>query len=256
MGFFDFFKKKQKNSNAVKEPRQSVEHSACIKCEDDLGTVQKEFWGTITPLIKEAAEKGVIVTPKNDNLNCFNQRLDVLANDGELPYGWEDYNKKIIKINEDKLVSYATKLKYSELNATERIETLKEMISFYYSFKNSFYKKNECFKKYFIDMWEHCFNSKCDDFEYIKPYENMLSEELENYEENVRKEKIRNEFLPTLEKDILKIIKENNGILQTELYKMFPVEIKNDISDNLYCMSKDDVIKREKSGRTYKLFKN
>ena len=81
-----------------------------------------------------------------------------------------------------------------------------------------------------------------------------LEELEEHYDELVRQDEIKENALPTLKADLLEIIKNNNGILQTELYKMFDTSLKNDISTELYYLCKDGYIAREKSGKTYKLF--
>jgi hypothetical protein len=57
----------------------------------------------------------------------------------------------------------------------------------------------------------------------------------------------------TLKNDV---IRENPGILQKDLYQEFDSDFKQDISNMLYTMDKDQEIKREKSGNTYKVYVN
>lgn len=52
---------------------------------------------------------------------------------------------------------------------------------------------------------------------------------------------------------ILPKINEQKGILQTELYKVFPDINKNDISYTLYFASEHGIVRRVKKGRTYEL---
>jgi hypothetical protein len=52
----------------------------------------------------------------------------------------------------------------------------------------------------------------------------------------------------------LLFIKEHSGILQTELYKIFPDNSRDDMSYALYFAEKEGLIRREKKGRSYELF--
>lgn len=60
----------------------------------------------------------------------------------------------------------------------------------------------------------------------------------------------------TLKNDVIHVIRENPGILQKDLYQEFDSDFKQDISNMLYTMDKDQEIKREKSGNTYKVYVN
>lgn len=52
---------------------------------------------------------------------------------------------------------------------------------------------------------------------------------------------------------LLPKIKENPGVLQSDLYKIFPELSKEDISYALYFAAENGNIKRTKKGRTYTL---
>lgn len=93
---------------------------------------------------------------------------------GKLPAEWISQNSHIIKPYENKLVEMAIATKRSK--DEECVKALQELIQYYYEFKSFCYRRGECSKKYFQDMWEHCHNSRCNDFEYIKPYEEKLNE--------------------------------------------------------------------------------
>ena len=126
------------------------------------------------------------------------------------------------------------------------------MIETYYDFKRECYKKNECFAKYFADMWEHCSNSRNDDFEYITPFEDELKEIESNYAELLRNERVVRNAIPSLRNEIIGIVsRHNEGILQTDIYKMFDDSLKDTIRDEIYQCCKDDLITRDKQGRTY-----
>ena len=92
--------------------------------------------------------------------------------DGELPWGWVSRNKRIYSPYEDRITNIASTL--NNYSGADRIRRLEELIEHYYEFKDFCYQKDECFRKYFQDMWEHCRNSRNSDFEYIVPFEKEL----------------------------------------------------------------------------------
>lgn len=129
---------------------------------------------TLGEIAKTLAENNLISVPKDNNHNTFGERLDVLDKDGELPFGWYSHNKNYFEDFDKLMPKYASD--HHPENKQIRIEILQEMIQQYYDFKNKCYKEGECHKKYFQNMWEHCHNSRNDDFEYITLYEKELEE--------------------------------------------------------------------------------
>lgn len=105
--------------------------------------------------------------------NSKGQNLDKLI-DGELPFGWVLYFKDFYKPRNDTMVDLAMKTKCK--NTSEHIAALKNLIEYFYSYKDECSVKGECFEKYFELEWMHCKNSSCEDFIYITPYEEELQE--------------------------------------------------------------------------------
>lgn len=93
---------------------------------------------------------------------------------GELPWGWLSRNMPVCEPYEKEIVSLAKGLK--QLEGSEKIAQLEELIKSYNRYKQFCYSQNECYIKYFSDQWEHCHNSRCSDFEYIIPYIEELNE--------------------------------------------------------------------------------
>lgn len=91
---------------------------------------------------------------------------------GQLPFGWVSRHRTELDVWEKKLPDLASKTKTGSVE--EKINALEQLISFYQDFK-SFCYQDECFQKYFQDMWEHCHNSQNPDFEYIQPYVEELT---------------------------------------------------------------------------------
>ena len=54
---------------------------------------------------------------------------------------------------------------------------------------------------------------------------------------------------------VLGLIANNSGILQTEIYQLFNNYVKEEIREALYFLEKEKRISREKTGNTYRLFK-
>ena len=77
-------------------------------------------------------------------------------------------------------------------------------------------------------------------------------------EENQRKEKERliDEMSTGLDVELLSIIQNNPGILQSDIYGKYDPVLKEKISEILYFMNRDGKITREKCGRSYKLYIN
>lgn len=109
------------------------------------------------------------------------------------------------------------------------------------------------FQEYFSDMWEHCHNTRCEDFCYGDKLQNELNYLLENRDSLLEKQKKYDEESQNLEERLLNVIKVNSPVLQTDLYKTFDPILKGDIQNLLYAWSKNGKISRIKTGRTYKI---
>jgi hypothetical protein len=80
--------------------------------------------------------------------------------------------------------------------------------------------------------------------------EDELNAAKKTYSDFVKNDPIFIEILSA----IFPVLKENPGILQTEIYKLFPKIEKNDLSYTLYFASDHGKIIRKKTGRTYSLY--
>ncbi len=187
---------------------------------------------------------------RNHDVNSMNEPLDKLVN-GELPWGWITHNQEFISQKESPLTQYANASRNG--NIDERIRVLKEMISYYENIKQEFYSKSECHRKYFQDMWEHCHNSRNDDFEYITPYKETLCDLIQNYDSLKAAEEKRISNLHKLDEKLYNFIYSHDGVLQRDIYKEFDSSVKSDIQDLLYQWDKCGKIKREKTGNTYRV---
>lgn len=133
----------------------------------------------------------------------------------------------------------------------DRIAAMRVAIANFYNCRKRCEEKGASFLKEFDNMWGQI---RKDGSSYISKYEDDLADLLENYDEYKRVEGIRQKHLPTLEQDILREILKKPGIMQVELYRCFPLEIKSSVSECLYFMAKNGRVKRSKHGNTYQLF--
>ncbi|MCD6525479.1 MAG: hypothetical protein J7K75_00600, partial [Desulfuromonas sp.] len=53
---------------------------------------------------------------------------------------------------------------------------------------------------------------------------------------------------------VLQRVMEQPGIIQTEIYAMFPRENRKHLQATLLQLDKENVLKREKEGNTYRLY--
>lgn len=113
-------------------------------------------------------KKSVINVTHQKPTQPIAQPIEKLTKEGELPSGWYSKHKHVFAHYEEQIVQMAVNLK--QIRGLDRINHLENLIALYNEYKRFCYEKGECYKKYFSDMWEHCHNSRCKDFEYITPF--------------------------------------------------------------------------------------
>lgn len=170
-----------------------------------------------------------------------NVRMDRLTPDGLLPKGWRQANKKFTDsvIAEYKYFSdcyFDSKRK----SPKEQYAALKSLVMYMRDIKRVCAKKGECFSYWLGEVFS--------DIEM-----NQYTEKLSYIEKNIRELDGQYKMSVTVIDKLPDIIKKNPGILQTDVYKMFPPEYKNIISNELYSMDRSGKITRTKSGRSYTL---
>lgn len=180
--------------------------------------------------------------------NSIGEPLDKLVN-GDLPFGWYAHNEQEIQKWEKPIPEMANAALHAE-TVNKQLQLLKELIDYYEKYRTYCYSKDDCWKKHFSDMWEHCHNSKCDDFNFIVPYKESLSTLLKNKEHLLR---IENQRL-SLHDSLIITIQSQPGILQTDVYKLFEKELKYEIADILYQWDKQKKIVREKHSSSYRIY--
>lgn len=198
---------------------------------------------------------------KNEGLDQNNKSQDLShLIDGNLPVDWYYLNQDFIKTRDNKLFELSIATSKAQ-NLKEEKRLLEKFIQFYYEYKDECFSKDECYRKYFTDMHMHCHNSKNSDFEFVTPKEERLKYINDNYDSLLKEEELKKandlkkeELMIGLKEKVIEEIKNNPGILQSDLYNKFDFVLKDKISIIIYYCNKDGEIIREKDGRTYKLF--
>lgn len=185
-------------------------------------------------------------TIKPTKTNSASERLDRLTADGDLPFGWVYANRDFIgKIEGEYKHFFSMWCDSKDKGPKEQYAALKSFVTYMNDAKKLCTSKGECFafwqdRTLFDDAYIKELTEK---MKFIKDHYDDLEDEYQ------REQYIKHCVLP----EIPKIIRKNPGILQTDIYKMYPVDCKNHISSELYMMARNGKIVREKSGRTYSL---
>lgn len=198
---------------------------------------------------KDLGEMGRVLAENDVISNVFGECIDHLDEDGELPFGWVAHNSDFTGKMENEFLHFRNNWVSSQNDVKKEYATLKSLIQYMKDVQALCDSKGECFS-----FW-------CSEYLIGKEFLEKRKTELQyienNMDELLEKEKFDKAFkenlLPHLREDLLKIIEDNPGILQTDVYKMFEPEAKDYLSSELYFMAKENLIHREKQGRSYAL---
>lgn len=206
------------------------------------------------PVAQGASEAGMSVEDymRQKNINSLNEPLDRLDENGDLPSGWLYYNQEILKKWEAPLDQYSYNVRNAK-TVEEEITLLKEMISYYFTFKEEFYSKDDCFQKHFQEYLEHRDTVDGTDHEYIEPFGDRLAFLEENREVlAAHPEAFRTDYHNNGEKLIIYLC-QNDGVLQKDIYANFHPGAKSIIQELLRNWEKAGTIQRTKQSGTYVL---
>lgn len=205
---------------------------------------------------------------KNQIQNYDFENMNFTCNKNHIPEGLRD-NPKFNRTNEESKKVLEFSLNYSkEIDKYEeymvknnvkiyktkdidlKIKYCKETISTFNTFKNFCTQKGLGGQIYFSNYWGHCHNSKNTDFVFISKILKLLKYLEANYDS----EKNKILAIENLQYELLKIISDNPGILQKDIYNFFDTYLKSEVQSKLYDMDSHKKIYREKYGNTYKLY--
>ncbi len=196
---------------------------------------------------KDGVVMGLFSRKKQTNRNeMWDKDQEHMAKDGSFHWGWHTLNKDFTEkiTNEYKYFCDNWQQTYGK-SPKERYEALKSLVIYLQDAQKLCYSKNECF----VHWFDGCIARP----DYIAERISELNE-LETNLDKLQEDYLRRKkVLEELEEKIFIILKENDGIIQADLYKKFDSSVKNDISNLLYCLDRDGKIERIKSGRSYSL---
>lgn len=225
MGLFNVFKKKKPSKEEIRKQLDDAQ---------DIG-----------PMMAVLTKNGVISKPKDKYHNSFGQDITHLTEDGELPWGWIYANRDFIEPIQkqyDYFLHEYINAKKQEKGIRAVRSALKSFIVYMEDVERICASKGECFVE-----WSKL--SICNEAS-MESYRNDLKKIEDNLNELLEKEKL----VKWLKPELLRMIKEEPGVVQSDLYKRFDASLKFEVSNQLYLLSAKGLITREKSGRSYKLY--
>lgn len=200
---------------------------------------------TNTNLEKAIAAFHNVTSPEKTKTTIFDECLDRLDEDGDLPFGWLTQNKEFTnKINREYSYFLHLWIDATKKSPKELYAALKSFVLFLEDAEKLCVSKGECFEFW----WYETIASK----EYI----DQRKKELQELTDNLNERQAIYEALQTLDIKIVTLLKENDGILQSDFIKMFAVPFQGTVRDTLYKMSKRGEIERVKQGNSYLLHYN
>lgn len=228
MGIFDFLKKK-----AVKqESNQNI-----LSGDGLINYVKSNLENPTEENVLKALDR--IAKPADD--------LEHLTKEGDLPWGWHNQNKDFIeKINKEYsyFLNNWLNSRYSE--PKKHYEVLKSFVLYLDNIEKLCKKKGECFVFWFSEVLTSP--------TYLQERKEELKELEENFDNLQTQYEERQIELFNLDAKIIKRLKENQGVLQSEFIKTFNPLVQNEVKDKLYHWDKDGKVQRTKSGRSYILY--
>lgn len=169
-----------------------------------------------------------------------------LTADGDLPWGWCRLNKKFTdRIESEHSYFLNCWLESKKQSPKDEYQALRDYVKYMNDAQRLCYSKGECFA-YWYDIVAKP--------EHIAKRTEELEELEANLEELQHNYVTRQKELKELDKKVYKSIMENEGILQSEFFKLFHPLVKHDVSHLLYTWDKEGKITRIKSGKSYKLY--
>ena len=228
MGLFNIFKKKDK----AKEYNLLSGAGMIDYVKDNLDNPTNE---NVLKAVKTIAK------PDKDQ--------EHMKKDGSFPFGWHTLNKEFTDKMQTEYSYFLSKWTNARnLSPKEQYSALKSFVLYIENARKLCYSKGECFAFWFDEVLTGT--------GYVEKRKAELKE-LESNFQNLQKEyEHKQETLYCLDKKVMKMLKQNDGILQADFLKMFDPCVKSDVSNLLYMWNNEGKIKRTKMGRSYILHIN
>ncbi|WP_431030078.1 hypothetical protein [Lysinibacillus sp. LZ02] len=194
-----------------------------------------------------------------------NPKFHRTSTDENLSFNFSDKHSEKLNLLENEM-HHNTELIFSIYQIDLRIEQCQLAIEAYEKLKKFCTSKGKGGKIYFEDTWEHLHNSKNPDFRFIEKVELeylYLTENYEEAEQKLKNEAIKkqnkelvNQFKLNADSDLIDIIRNNPGIMQSEIYNYFNDIYKTSIRNVLKKLESTGKIKKIKTGNSFKIYLN
>lgn len=169
-----------------------------------------------------------------------------LTKEGNLPWGWFNLNREFTEQIKSEYTYFLNEwIAKRSAEPKRRYEALESFVVYMNDVQKVCYSKSECHA-----YW---FDSTIASPEYIAERAAELRELETNFKEIEVAYRKHEKELAGLDERVMEKIRQNEGILQMDLVKMFDASVKSDISEMLYRWSEEGKIVRFKSGRSYAL---
>lgn len=225
MGFFDLFKRKE----AEKEKDFNVLS----------GSGMVDY---IRSNLKEPTDENVLkVLEKVAQPDADQEHLTA---EGDLPWGWHTLNKEFTEGIGGEFTYFLNKwIDSKSKSPEERYSALKSFVLYLEDAGQLCKSKGECF-----EFWYYKILTSQD---YISKRKAELHELEENLQFLQEMYILKQNNMVGLEEKIINLLKENDGIIQSEFIKLFDASVKDELSKILYYWEKAGMIERIKQGRSY-----
>lgn len=161
--------------------------------------------------------------------------------------GWIGRNQSFIKPLEEQNRHFLKLwLDSRDKSPKEYYSGIKSFILFLQDTQKLCLSKGECYAKWFDNIIA--------DEDYLATRISEMNDLKNNFLALENEFNLKSKYEPTLQHDLFQMIKNNPGIIQSDIYKQFPSVLKNSISESLYHQAKNGEIRREKSGNSYRIY--
>lgn len=183
----------------------------------------------------------------------FEDDLNHLDENGELPWGWIYANKDFLNKIENEY-SYFLHLWIDARTKSpkELRPALKSFVIYLNDLEKVCQKKGECF-----DFWFHnilttneYMSQRQKELQELEANINILQKE---YEEKQQKLTILKNKVIELKPIVIEKLIENYNILQSDFWKLFNKEDEEAVKEIVYSLKREGKIERVKSGRSFKI---
>ncbi len=223
MGFFDFLK------NVKKEKANTTEFEL-LSGKGLVDHIRSKIDNPTDEKVLKVLEK--VAKPADD--------LEHLTPEGELPWGWHTHTKEFTSNTGDQYTHFLNMwLDAREKSPKELHSALKSFVLYLEDVERLCKSKGECFEFWFY----HILTSP----DYLEKRKAELNELTANLDELQQSHEKKQQLFP----DVVRLLKANDGIQQSEFKKLFDEPFQNDVANILYHLHKEGKLERIKEGRTY-----